>query len=311
MRLDELISYIEKKSGLTREEIKKRIDDKIKELKDLITVEGSVYLVARELGIELPSDRRNVKISSILPGIRKLNFFGRVFKISKIVEFDAGGRKGRVVNLFVGDDSGYVKIPLWNDQVDYVDQGKIKVGSAIQIINGYSKEGSYGEVEVAIGSNGLIKILDDDVKGIPSAEELIQKFSSFERVKIKDIRIGNAEISAFIVRVFKANYIVNSDGDRILVIPTLVDDGTGDLRVVFFRELAENLLNSSLNEIEKIREEERKEFIEKKILCREFLIKGRVKRNEIFDRYEMVATYVNPLNYTEESYKLMEELENV
>ena len=309
MGVDELILEIEKKSGLSREEIKRRIEEKIEKFNNLLTVEGAVYLVGRELGIELPSERRKVKIGSILPGIKRLSFVGRVFKISKIVEFDFRGKKGRVVNLFVGDDSGYVKIPLWNDQVDYVDQGKIKIGSVVQIINAYSKDGGYGEVEVGLGATGLIKVIED-TNEIPSAEELFQKFSSYERVKIKDVKKGNVEIIGFIVKVFKANYIVQSNGENFLVIPTLVDDGTGDLRVVFFRELAEQLINSSLSEIEKIPEEERKKFIEKRVLGREILLQGRVKNNEILDRYEMIVTSLNLLNYTEESYKLVEELEN-
>jgi len=35
-----------------------------------------------------------------------------------------------------------------------------------------------------------------------------------------------------------------------------------------------------------------------------------VKKNEMYDRLEIVATNVKPFNPTEESYKLVEELEN-
>jgi hypothetical protein len=68
MRVEELLEELERKSGLSREELTKRIEKKINELNNLITVEGAIYLVARELGIELPSERRRVMISSILPG---------------------------------------------------------------------------------------------------------------------------------------------------------------------------------------------------------------------------------------------------
>jgi ssDNA-binding replication factor A large subunit len=204
MGVEELLQELEKKSGLSREELMKRIDNKIIELDNLITVEGAIYLVARELGIELPSPRRRVTISSILPGMRKVSFMGRVFKISRIVEFGVGN-KGKVVNLFVGDATGYVKIPLWNEQVSFVDQKKVTVGSLIQVINGFAREGIYGEVEVSLGRFGLLKVLDTEIPEIPSAEELVQKFSSFERVKIRDIRPGNFEITGFIVKIFKAN----------------------------------------------------------------------------------------------------------
>jgi len=184
---------LEKKSGLSREEIMKRIERKINELDNLITVEGAIYLVARELGIELPSERRRVTISSIVPGMRRVSFIGRVFKISRVVEFGVG-RKGKVVNLYIGDSTGYVKIPLWNEQVNFVSQKKVTVGSLVQIINGYAKEGIYGEVEVSLGRLGMLKVLETENPEIPTAEELSQKFSSFERAKIKDVKPGNFEI---------------------------------------------------------------------------------------------------------------------
>jgi replication factor A1 len=309
MGVEELLQELEKKSGLSREELMKRIDKKISELDNLITVEGAIYLVARELGIELPSPRRRVTISSILPGMRKVSFIGRVFKISRIVEFGVGN-KGKVVNLFVGDSTGYVKIPLWNEQVNFIDQKKVTVGSLVQVINGFAREGIYGEVEVSLGKFGMLKVLDTEIPEIPSAEELVQKFSSFEKVKIKDIRPGNFEITGFIVKIFKANYVYNSNGEKIMIIPTLIDDGTGDIRVSFFRELAETLAGISVDELEKIEEDKRKSFLEERLLGKEIIVEGRVKKNEMYDRLEMVATNVKPFNPTEESYKLVEELEN-
>jgi replication factor A1 len=309
MGVEELLQELEKKSGLSREELMKRIDKKISELDNLITVEGAIYLVARELGIELPSPRRRVTISSILPGMRKVSFIGRVFKISRIVEFGVGN-KGKVVNLFVGDSTGYVKIPLWNEQVNFIDQKKVTVGSLVQVINGFAREGIYGEVEVSLGKFGMLKVLDTEIPEIPSAEELVQKFSSFEKVKIKDIRPGNFEITGFIVKIFKANYVYNSNGEKIMIIPTLIDDGTGDIRVSFFRELAETLAGISVDELEKIEEDKRKSFLEERLLGKEIIVEGRVKKNEMYDRLEMVATNIKPFNPTEESYKLVEELEN-
>ncbi|MFZ8830116.1 MAG: DUF2240 family protein [Candidatus Aenigmatarchaeota archaeon] len=309
MRVEELLQELEKKSGLSREELMKRIDKKVSELDNLITVEGAIYLVARDLGIELPSERRRVTISSILPGMKRVNLIGRVFKISRIVEFGVGN-KGRVVNLFVGDSTGYVKIPLWNEQVDFIDQKKVKIGSLVQVINGFAREGIFGETEVSLGKFGLLKVLNLEDSEIPSAEELAQKFSSFEKVKIKDIRPGNFEITGFIVKVFKASYVYNSNGEKAMVIPTLIDDGTGDIRVSFFKELAETLSRISVYELEKIEEEERKRFLEEKLLGKEITVEGRVKKNDMYDRLEMIATNIKPFNPTEESYKLVEELEN-
>ena len=310
MTVEELISKIKQKSGLQEEEIKERINKKLEELKDLINEEGAAYLVAKDLGIELPSKRKQLKISDIMPGVRNVNFIGRVFKISKINEFERGQTKGRVVNLYVGDDTGFVRLPLWNDQVDYVKEGRLSPGSVIQVINGMSRENIYGDIEISLGRFGMIKIIDDTGE-LPSTDTLLSRFlgSVYERTNIKDITPGAFEIKATVVKVFKSNFIFENNTEKAIFLSVIVDDGTGDLRVTFFRSLAEKLLDADPDKLETMNENERQTYVEKKILGRELLIKGKVRKNVRFDRLEMIADDVKDLNALEESKKLLEEIE--
>jgi len=63
------------------------------------------------------------------------------------------GREGRVTTAVGEDDSGRVKVSLWDADVD-----RVKVGSKIKITNGYSR--SYrGEVHVSSGIYGKLEVL--------------------------------------------------------------------------------------------------------------------------------------------------------
>ncbi|HDM05714.1 MAG TPA: DUF2240 family protein, partial [Candidatus Aenigmarchaeota archaeon] len=247
--LEEIIKQIEDKTRIKHEELVRRIEEKYSELSGLITKEGAAYLVARDLGVILPPLVHRLQMKNILPGMRNVNVIGRIFKISPVNEFErADGSKGRVINLFVGDETGYIRLPLWNDQVKLVEEDEIKLGDTIQIINGIARENIFGDVEISLGKYGSIRLVDAE---LPSVEEMIRKFLVFtpEFVKIKDITPGKFEIKATIVQLFKGEYLFkicpicggrvegnlcNEHGEiepeEALVVSMIADDGTGTLR---------------------------------------------------------------------------------
>lgn len=304
--LEEFLERIVKESGLSKKEVLARVEAKVRELNGLVTREGAAYLVAKQLGINLPAKKRQLEIANIMPGVRNVSFTGRVFRISKISEFMRGTTKGRVVNLFIGDSSGFVKLPLWNEQVDWVDSGKIGVGSVVQIQNAVAKEGMYGDVEITLGNFGSLSVLDDT--DLPDADELNRKFSflTYERAKLRDVGLGNFEIVAFVVKVFNSTYLFDEEGSKKLVIPTIVDDGTGNIRVAFFRNLAEELIGLSAKDFERIAD--KLAYLEQKLLGRELVIRGRIRKNPRFGRLELIANEARDLSLIDEIKLLLREL---
>jgi len=326
MSVDDIIAEIQKITGYTREQIMERIKRKQEELSNLVSIEGAAYLVAAEYGLDLFEKRkRRLQIKNIVPGLRNITFLGRVFRISPITEFKRrDGEDGKVVNLFIGDETGYVKLPLWNDQVRFVEEGKIRVGDCVQICNARSKQDDYGRIEISLGKYGSIHKVEVD---LPSVEELEEKFMKrvYERRFIEDLSFGNYEIRGNIVHVFRGNMFYNVcpickstlpkekdvcpehgevNPEHEVVLTTIVDDGTGNIRAVFFRDLVEKLTGLKKEELETMNEEERYKLIRKKILGKEFVLRGRVKKNKIFKRIEFIVSEVMPLNIIEESKKL-------
>ncbi|MEM7826166.1 MAG: DUF2240 family protein [Candidatus Aenigmatarchaeota archaeon] len=333
MEFEEILKEIEKASGLSREEVVKRIEEKRKEFSDLLTEEGAAYLVANDFGLDLiEKKRRQLEIRNIVAGMKNVSFVGRVFNITPIVSFERiDGSVGKVVNVFIGDDTGFVRVPLWNDQVKLIEEGGIKIGDTVQVTNGISKEGIYG-IEVSIGKYGLISKIECD--DIPDLEYLQKKylFQPIKRMPIKDLSEGRAEIVGTVVHVFKnklffeicpecentlvkkeQKFICSQHGEvlpsKALVITAIIDDGTANIRAVFFREQAEKVIQISAKELEEMEEEKRFELVKEKLLGRELQLTGRVKKNLLFDRVEFIVNESKDLNVLEESKRLAEELE--
>jgi len=100
-----------------------------------------------------------------------------------------------------------------------------------------------------------------------------------------------------------------TDTKPLMVFSGVVDDGDSNLRVVFFRETAEKIIEATADNIQKMDLEKRYNFISEKILGREILLSGRVKKNKVFDRIEMIVDEVKDLNTIEESKRIAKEIE--
>jgi replication factor A1 len=335
--LDDVLSRIESHTRLKREEIKKRIEAKQKELMNLVSEEGAAHIVAKELGVNMSNaEKRKLELRNILPGMRNVTAAGRVFRTSNIVDFKkSDGSAGRVVNLFVGDKSGSVRVTLWDDQVNIVEDELVKLGDIVQISGALSRENIYGDVELTIGKYGRIFQINEEAEAedidFPTVNELNKVFLSPQknRVPIKNISPGNFEVCGIIVDVTRGNFIFNTcpqcggklsysngaytceqhgdvDPKPEMVVSFMADDGTAPLRVVAFRDLAERLATTTASELSKLTIDDRYKRVSGSLLGKEYIIQGNVKKNRRFDRLEMIANSVQNLNISEESERLAE-----
>ncbi len=80
----------------------------------------------------------------------------RVDSVEEVRTFSRkDGSEGRVINLTVSDDTGDVRLALWDEEVDLVLGGTVGVGSRIRIIDGYVRRGPFG-LEVSSGKWGVV-----------------------------------------------------------------------------------------------------------------------------------------------------------
>jgi len=83
----------------------------------------------------------------------KVDIEVEVKDLGEVRTFERFGREGRVCNATVFDESGEIKLTLWNDDID-----RIKVGNKLKIINGFVNE-FRGEKQLTAGRLGKIEIV--------------------------------------------------------------------------------------------------------------------------------------------------------
>ncbi len=94
-----------------------------------------------------------MQISELKARQGKVELEAEITQKGEVRTFDKFGKQGRVCNATIKDDSGEMKLTLWNDEIDTV-----KVGDKIKISNGYVNE-FQGEKQLTAGRFGKLEVL--------------------------------------------------------------------------------------------------------------------------------------------------------
>lgn len=336
--LEGLVDTIAVESSKTKEEIFKLIRQKQDELSGLVSKEGAAYIVGRELGVSLIKETRPLhKIANVTPGIFSVDVKGRVLNIMDPREFDKNGRQGKVQNIVIGDDSGSIRLTLWNQELDLVKRLGIKDGVVLEVRGGYTKQDFQGNPELRIGK-GLLKIGTED--GLSNASAIGSKpvstrslaHSVLRRRGIEGLKEGDvAEIRAMLIQLFQRRpfyEICPTCGKRVseqsgsweckehgkvepaysMVISGFIDDGESNMRAVFFRDAAEKVMGKTVDHLKALFDEKKSPealFDGLEAVGNEFIFRGRVSKNSLTNNMELTVNEIEPIDPRKETEALL------
>ena len=321
-----LIEKISKESGKDKKDVEKLALDKQEELSGLVSKEGAAYIVGREMGVNLIREgRKEFKIKNLVSDLSFIDLEAKVLKISDVRAFEKKkGGKGSVQNILLGDETGTVYLVLWDDDIQKLSG--ITEGDSIKIANAFSKTSGKigGGVELGLRKRGAVEKIEKKIE-VGHARPSGGNFGN--RMEIKDLQEGMyADLRGCFVQLFKRNpiYFVcphcasslgnsgtcKSHGevqpDKAAMLAGSLDDGTGIIRVIAFKELAEKLYGIKAGQMDLTNLDE---FYSKlDFLGKEFLVGGRLKKNNFSGELEMVVNRLEEVDSKKECEVLMKEL---
>jgi len=310
--LKDIVLKISQKSGLSEEDIRSRISEKVNQLYGLVSEEGAAHIIANEYGIKLFDFSGELKIKDILIGMRSVDVLGKVTRKFELREFNTEKRKGKVANLMISDETGSIRVVFWNDKTD--DFSQIKEEDVIKIKNAYVRENS-GRKELHLGDNSQI-ILNPSGVSVNVSER-----REYERKHIAELADGmSADILGTIVQVFDIRFFevcprcnkrlrLKEDGfycdehskqepNFNYVMSIFVDDGTSSIRASFWKQQTQKLLGISDQEIKSFKDNLAGfERYKTDLLGRQVKLLGTVKNNmmgRLEFNSELVYANLNP-----------------
>lgn len=322
--IEKIISEIGKKTGLSEEEINKRIEEKIKQLSDLVSREGAAHIIANELGIKLVDFTQSIKIRDLKPGFRSVDVVGKVIKTFELREFQRDNKIGKVSSLLIADETGTIRVTLWHSHAELVSS--LKEGDVVKVKGAYIKDNK-GRREIHLGERSALVINPEG-----ETVELMAKSNAL-RKQISELQENdqNVEILATIVHVFDIRFFevcpfcfkrvrMSNDvfvcGNHNIVEPKIsyvlnlvADDGTSTINVVCYKSQIERLLSKSSDEIVAYRHDLAfMEFVRKSLLGKTVRFSGRTQKNLMFDKVEFIAQLVLDVDFDSEIKKIEEDI---
>ncbi|MBS3169316.1 hypothetical protein J4210_02425 [Candidatus Woesearchaeota archaeon] len=322
--LAELKEKITKNGALSSIELDEKIKEKINELSGLISEEGAAHIIANELGIELISTAtsQKLKVKEIYSGMRNISVVGQVVQKYEPRTFTKGDSLGRVCSVLIGDETGTIRLVFWNEQVDQAVS--LRVDDVVRVNDVYVRENNAAP-EIHLGSRGTL-----DVNPEGETVSSVRKSSKgYERRKIEELKEtgDTAEIVGTIVQVFDPRFfytcpqcnkkaLENSgtflcgehgavEANLAYVLNAVLDDGTGMIRGVFWKNQTNYLLGKDEVQVGAYKEElPLFEDVKNDLLGEQFKLLGKVNRNEMFDRLEFNVQIVEKAKPEEEMLRL-------
>ncbi len=103
-------------------------------------------------------------ISELQPKTGGANLVLEIVDKSEPREFEKFGKTGKVANATGKDETGSIKITLWNEQID-----QINVGDKVKVDNGYVNEWQ-GDLQLSAGKFGTFEVIGKSEGASPSGE---------------------------------------------------------------------------------------------------------------------------------------------
>ncbi len=161
-------------AGIGEDELMAQVKEKETEYQGFMTKQAILYLIAKENGVNVDSSENSeilehiteevidyndfaIPISEITENMRNIVIAGRLTEIHERREFiKKDGTPGVVGSIQLCDLSECIKVVLWNDQTEIMDNRFFQPQEIIQVIGGYSKKGLNDKLEVHLGRQGKL-----------------------------------------------------------------------------------------------------------------------------------------------------------
>jgi len=239
MTAEEIIQQIlSERPEVSREQILESLETEKNKTGGLIADETLLRLIAARYGVEVLQKkvRHKLPLNHLVSGLNDVTVAGRVVIVYPPRTFN-GERSGKVANLMIADKDITLRVVLWNDKVDLVESGELKVGQVIRFFHGYTHKDWKGEVELHIGSKSQIEIEPENVKAdeYPAIEEFATKISKLTKAS------ENVHIAGKVKEVFPLSTFTRQDQSTGTVMRLTIADETGEIPVVAWNEKAKEL----------------------------------------------------------------------
>ncbi|QHS16872.1 single-stranded DNA binding protein [Halopenitus persicus] len=166
------------------------------------------------------------RVEDLTLGASDVTLVGTVLEAGDVRTFSRDdGTEGRVANLTLGDETGRVRVTMWDDRADLATE--FEAGEVVEVVDGYVRERD-DDLELHVGNRGSIESVDEAVEYVP------------ETTDIADLEIGETvDLAGGVIETDPKRTFDRDDGSEGQVRNVRIKDDTGEIRVALWGEKAD------------------------------------------------------------------------
>ena len=238
---------LELRSDLTAEDLQRIIQTKIDGAGRLLTEEGATFMVANEFGIDLSNGNvvgTGMKVKDLIIGANDATIVGVISSISLPKSFvRRDGVEGQVARIVVSDDTGSIRVVLWNEKTSIISEGKVSQNQMVRISHGYVRKGLTGNPELNLGRRGTVVVLSSTPAFEPITPQRTLK-------KIRDLTEGNlVNIIGVVKGLSQISSFKRANGTQGQVMRIRLADDTGRVRAVLWDDQVKSVKDTKRGDV--------------------------------------------------------------
>ncbi|MFB6106442.1 MAG: single-stranded DNA binding protein [Halobacteriaceae archaeon] len=166
------------------------------------------------------------RVEDLSLGVDDVDLQGVVLEGGSVRTFERDdGSEGRVSNVVLGDETGRIRVTLWDERADRAEE--LASGDTVEVVDGYVRERD-GALELHVGNRGRLLDVDADVEFVPDATPI-------ETLELDD----TADVAGVVRSADPKRTFERDDGSEGQVRNVRLQDATGDVRVALWGEKAD------------------------------------------------------------------------
>jgi ssDNA-binding replication factor A large subunit len=249
-------------SGIAEEELMAQVKEKETEFQGFMTKQAILYLIAKENGVNVdPSENAEIleaisedvidyndfaiSISSVTENMSNIVIAGRITEVYGKNDFlRKDGTPGTVGSFQICDLSDCIKVVLWNDQTEIMDNRFLQKREIIQVVGAYSKKGLKDKLELHLGRQGKIvlapkgvilpEVKTSEIKKVDQKEILdkkVDKASSNFTLKELHNKEGFIRFTKGVVQIREFKELTLKNGEKSFLLKLVLSDETASITV--------------------------------------------------------------------------------
>jgi ssDNA-binding replication factor A large subunit len=231
---------------ISQEQILEKLQAEKTRTGGLLGDETLLRLIAAKFGVQVQQNHIQnsgvLSTSRLFAGLYDVTVAGLLIAVFPVKTFQGAEKSGKFATLMLVDGDGILRVVLWNENAELVENGTLKVGQTVRLLHGYTRQDRYGKTELHLGGKSQIEVeAEAKTNQYPPLEKYAEKIKSLNKAS------GNVHLCGTVKTVLGKSAFQRADSTDGVVMRLIFADDSGQVTLVVWNEKAAEIENLQAN----------------------------------------------------------------